>query len=111
MKQPWKDWRFWVCALLFVGLLWLTGRFEHWDASYHPFPYIMAFHALTLFAWLSGLYHRWSGTWKTGDGRTWGGWVLLCAAPQLPMCGVSFVSWGLLGVSLLIGVTAILWNR
>ena len=98
-----KDRKFWLCALLFAGLLGLAAGFEHID-QYHPFPYIMMFHALTLFSWLSGLYHR----WKPGDRRAWGILVLLCALPQMLMCMVSYVSWVCLGVSLVLGAGAIL---
>ena len=98
-----KNRKFWLCALLFAGLLGLAAGFEHID-QYHPFPYIMMFHALTLFSWLSGLYHR----WKPGDGRAWGVLVLLFALPQIFMCMVSYVSWVCLGVSLVLGAGAIL---
>ena len=98
-----KNRKFWLCALLFAGLLGLAAGFEHID-QYHPFPYIMMFHALTLFSWLSGLYHR----WKPGDGCAWGVLVLLCALPQIFMCMVSYVSWVCLGVSLVLGAGAIL---
>ena len=99
-----KNRKFWLCALLFAGLLGLAAGFEHID-QYHPFPYIMMFHALTLFSWLSGLYHR----WKPGDGRAWGVLVLLCALPQIFMCMVSYVSWVCLGVSLVLGAGAYLF--
>ena len=102
-----KDRKFWMCALPYAGLLGLAAGFEHID-QYHPFPYIMMFHALTLFSWLSGLHHRWSGRWKSGDGRAWGVLVLLCALPQIFMCMVSYVSWVGLGVSLVLGAGAIL---
>ena len=52
--------------------------------------------------------HRWSGRWKSGDGRAWGVLVLLCALPQIFMCMVSYVSWVGLGVSLVLGAGAIL---
>ncbi len=110
MGKTVKDRRFWVCAALFGGLLWLALHFEHID-QYHPFPYICIFHAATIFSWLSGLYCRWSGRWKPGDSSAWGVLVLLCALPQLLMCMVSFVSWVLLGVSLALGVTAVLRTR
>lgn len=96
-----------VCVLLFAGLFGLAVGFEHID-RYHPFPYIAAFHALTLFSWLSGLYSRWCGRWKPGDRRAWGTLVLLCALPQLPMCVISLVSRWMLGGSLILGFGAVL---
>lgn len=111
MRELGKDRKFWLCAALFVGLFGLAVRFEHID-KYHPFPYIAVFHALTFLSWLWGLYSRWSGRWKPGDGRVWGGWVLcLALLLQLPMCMVSFVSWVLLGVSLVMGLGGILCSR
>lgn len=108
MRNVVKDVRFWLCGLLFAGLFGLALRFEHID-KYHPFPYIALLHALTLLSWLSGLYCRWSGRWRSGDGRTWGGWVLTCGfLIQLPMCGVSIVSLVLLGISLVLGIGGIL---
>lgn len=103
----WRDRRFWACGLLFAGLLVLVGYFEFRPFRYHPFPFLYVFHALTLFPWLSGLYCRWSGRWRPGDRRVWGGLVLLCALPQLPMCMISYVSWVLLGVSLAMGMGGI----
>lgn len=102
--------KLWSCVLLFAVLFGLAAGFEHID-RYHPFPYIAAFHALTLFSWLSGLYSRWSGRWKPGEGRAWGVLVLLCALSQVPMCAVSYVSWVLLGVSLALGFGALLVSR
>lgn len=111
MKNMLRDRRFWICVLLFIVLLCPALHFEHMD-RYHPFPYILVFHALTIFCWLAGLYCRWSGRWKKGDGRTWGGWVLLCGLFfQLPMCGVSGVSWVLLGISLVLGIGGILFAK
>lgn len=103
MKSIWKVRRLWVCALLSAGLFGLAVGFEHID-RYHPFPYIAAFHALTFFSWLSGLYGRWCGRWKPEDRLAWGTLVLLCALPQAPMCAVSHVSWALLGVSAAMGL-------
>ena len=109
MKSVWKDWRFWLCALLFAGLFGTALYCEHID-KYHPFPFIWVFHAVTISSWLLGPYCRWSGRWKPGDGRVWGGWVLLCGLLcQLPMCGVSGVSWVLLGVSAVMGLGGILF--
>ena len=105
----WRDRRFWACAVLFGGLFWLAAYFE--PLRCHPFPFLYVFHALTLFSWLSGLYCRWSGRWKPGDGRAWGSLVLLCALPQAPMCMISYVSWVLLGVSLVMGVGAMICSR
>ena len=110
MRKRWRDRRFRVCVLLFAGLFLLTLRFEYID-RYHPFPYILIFHALVLYAWLSGLYFRWDGRWKPGDGPAWGTFVLVCALPQVLMCGVSLVSRVLLGVSLVLGTGAILLER
>ena len=110
-KKIWRDRRFWLCGALLAGLLGLALRFEHID-KYHPFPYIAVLHALTLFTWLSGLYRRWSGRWRPGYGRVWGGWVLLLALLfQLPMCMVSFVSWVMLGVSLVMGLGAVFCSK
>lgn len=111
MRELGKDRKFWLCALLFAGLLGTALCFEHID-KYHPFPYIAVFHALTFLSWLWGMYCRWSGRWKPGDGRVWGGWVLcLALLLQLPMCMVSFVSWVLLGVSLVMGFGGVLCSR
>ena len=111
MKSVVRDWRFWICALLFAGLFGLALYFEHID-KYHPLPHIWIFHALTIFFWLAGPYCRWNGRWKKGDGRTWGGWVLLCGLLfQFPMCGVSGVSWVLLGISLVLGIGGILFAK
>ncbi|MEY8417853.1 hypothetical protein AALA83_01070 [Oscillospiraceae bacterium 44-5] len=111
MKSIVRDGRFWACALLFAGLLGLILYFEHID-RYHPFPYILVVHALTVFSCLAGLYSWWSGRWKRGDGRTWGGWVLLCGLLcQLPMCGVSGVSWVMLGACLVMGLGALLFSK
>ena len=57
LEKIWKNGRFWGCVLLFAGLFGLALYFEHID-RYHPFPYIMVFHALTLVSWVWGLYHR-----------------------------------------------------
>lgn len=111
MKNMLRDRRFWICVLLFVALLCSTLHFEHVD-RYHPFPYILVFHALTIFCWLAGLYCRWSGRWKKGDGHAWGGWVLLCGLLfQLPMCGISGVSWVLLGACLVMGLGSVLCSK
>lgn len=104
MKNVVRDWRFWVCALLFAGLFGAALYIEHID-QYHPLPQIWVLHAITIFFWLAGPYCRWSGRWEPGDGRVWGGWVLFSAVLlQLPMWGVSFVSRVLLGISLGMGV-------
>ena len=106
LEKIWKDGRFWGCVLLFAGLFGLALYFEHID-RYHPFPYIMVFHALTLVSWVWGLYHR----RRPGDRRAWGCWVLLSALPQILMCMVSFVAWGLLGMSLVMGIAAIICSE
>lgn len=108
MKSVWKDRRFRVCALLFAGLLGPALYWEHID-KYHPFPFIWILHSVTISSWLLGLYCRWSGRWRPGDGRVWGGWVLLCGLFfQFPVCGVSGVSRVLLGISLVLGIGGIL---
>lgn len=108
MKRMWKDRRFWLCVLLFFGLLWLALRHEHIDAKYHPAPYIWLFHATTLFSWLAGLYCRWTGHWTPDGRKAWGCWVLLGACSQLLMWGVSAVSRVLLTASLIMGIAALL---
>lgn len=110
MRKTLRNQRFWLCVLLFAGLLGLALRFEHID-RYHPAPYIVVFHALTLFSWLSGLYCRRSGRWRPGDGCHWGVWVLLGALPQALMCMVSYVSWALLGASLVMGTAALIRRK
>ena len=45
------------------------------------------------------------------DGRFWA-WVLLCGLLcQLPMCGVSGVSWVMLGACLVMGLGALLFSK
>ena len=67
--------------------------------------------ALAAGNWLLGLYKLWTGQWGREDLRGWGFLVLICGSTSFPMCIHSTGPWICMGVSLLLGIGAILYGK
>lgn len=116
MRNTWKDWRFWVCAALFAALFCLLAFvFGNQDLrgpvsiTYMVFAYVPI--ALAAGSWLLGLYKLWTDQWGREDLRGWGFLVLICGSTSFPMCIHSTGPWICMGVSLLLGIGAILYGK
>ena len=116
MRKTWKDRRFWVCVALFAVLFYLLAVvFGNHDLrgpvsiTYLVYAYVPI--ALTVASWLLGLYQFWTGRWGRGDLRGWGFLVLICGNTTFPMVFFSNAPWLCMGVSLVLGVGAILFGR